>query len=112
MPDDYRIRQVLESVEDDPSRSLLELAHLVSVNSSRLGHLFRLQVEIDLSSFVRNARLKKKQSCCRKQSCRLRKLPLRWGIITPPVLIADLKRNLGQRLLIIEEKGVLKREMD
>ncbi|HKV93394.1 MAG TPA: AraC family transcriptional regulator [Candidatus Angelobacter sp.] len=59
MPDDYRIRQVLESVEDDPSRTILELAHSVGLSSSRLGHLFRLQVGIDLNSFVRNARLEK-----------------------------------------------------
>lgn len=59
MPDDYRIRQVLESVEEDPSRTILELANSVSLSSSRLGHLFRLQVGIDLSSFVRNARLGK-----------------------------------------------------
>jgi len=59
MPDDYRIRQVLESVEEDPSRTILELANSVSLSSSRLGHLFRLQVGIDLDSFVRNARLEK-----------------------------------------------------
>ena len=59
MPDDYRIRQVLESVEEDPSRTILELANSVSLSSSRLGHLFRLQVGIDLSSFVRSARFEK-----------------------------------------------------
>ena len=59
IPDDYRIRQVLQWVERDPSKSVLELAQLLNLSSSRLGHLFRLQVGVDLESFLRNARLQK-----------------------------------------------------
>lgn len=59
MPDDYRIRQVLECVEVDPAKTVLELARFVNLSSSRLGHLFKLQVGIDLNSFVWNARLEK-----------------------------------------------------
>ena len=57
MSDDYRVRKVLESVKRDPSRSVLELANLVRLSSSRLGHLFRLQVGVNLNQFLRNARL-------------------------------------------------------
>lgn len=59
LPDDYRIRQVLQWVEQDPSKSVLELARLLNLSGSRLGHLFRLQAGIDLESFLRNARLQK-----------------------------------------------------
>ncbi|HEY7406492.1 MAG TPA: AraC family transcriptional regulator [Candidatus Angelobacter sp.] len=59
MPEDYRIRQVLECIEQDPSKTILELAHLVGLSNSRLGHLFRLQVGTDLNSFVRCARLER-----------------------------------------------------
>jgi len=59
MLDDYRIRKVLELVEDDPSRSVPELARLVNLSSSRVGHLFRLQVGVDLESYLRNARLQR-----------------------------------------------------
>jgi transcriptional regulator GlxA family with amidase domain len=58
-PDDYRIRQVLQWVERDPSKSVLELARLLNLSSSRLGHLFRFQMGVDLESFLRNARLQK-----------------------------------------------------
>jgi len=59
MPDDHRIRQVVESVELDPSKTIEDLAHLINLSRSRLGHLFRLEVGTDLESFVRAARLEK-----------------------------------------------------
>lgn len=58
-PGDYRIRQVLQWVERDPSKSVVELARLLNLSSSRLGHLFRSEMGIDLESFLRNARLQK-----------------------------------------------------
>ncbi len=59
MPDDYRIRKVLQTVQGDPSKTVLELARLVNLSNSRLGHLFRVQVGTDLDSFLRDARLEK-----------------------------------------------------
>jgi transcriptional regulator GlxA family with amidase domain len=59
VPTDYRIRQVLQSIEQDPSKTVLELAQLLGLSGSRLGHLFRSQAGIDLESFLRNARLQK-----------------------------------------------------
>lgn len=79
MPDDYRIRQVLESVEDDPSRSLLELAHLVSLSSSRLGHLFRLQVEINLSSFCQECTSEKKAKLLQETELSIKEIAAKVG---------------------------------
>jgi len=59
MPEDYRIRKILKYIEVDPSKSIAELARMVSLSSSRLGHLFSVQVGIDLDNFLRNARLDK-----------------------------------------------------
>jgi transcriptional regulator GlxA family with amidase domain len=59
MPHDYRIRKVLESLADDPATSVQELAMLVNLSSSRLGHLFKLQMGVDLSRFLVNERLDK-----------------------------------------------------
>jgi AraC family transcriptional regulator, arabinose operon regulatory protein len=59
MQDDYRIRKVLQSVQGDPSKTVLELAHAVNLSASRLGHLFRAQVGTDLNSFLRHARLER-----------------------------------------------------
>ena len=59
MPDDYRIRKILKSLERDPAKSIPELASLVNLSSSRLGHLFKLQMGVDLNRFLANERLEK-----------------------------------------------------
>jgi len=59
LPDDYRIRLVLQWIERDPSKTVSELAHLLNLSGSRLGHLFRHQAGTDLESFLRHARLDK-----------------------------------------------------
>ena len=59
MPDDYRIRKVLEALEHNPAKSVPELAGLVNLSRSRLGHLFKLQMGVDLSHFLANQRLEK-----------------------------------------------------
>src|SRR5258708_22017313 len=55
----YRVLRVVESIERDPSTSVLELANLVRLSSSRLGHVFRLQMGMNLNDFLRNARLER-----------------------------------------------------
>lgn len=59
MPDDYRILKVLEALEHNPAKSVPELASLVNLSSSRLGHLFKLQMGVDLSHFLASQRLEK-----------------------------------------------------
>ena len=59
MPDDYRIRKVLEALEHNPAKSVPDLASLVNLSRSRLGHLFKLQMGVDLSHFLANQRLEK-----------------------------------------------------
>ncbi len=79
MPDDYRIRQVLESLEEDPSRTIMELAKLVGLSSSRLGHLFRVQVGTDLNSFVRCARLDRAAKLLRETELSVKEIAVAVG---------------------------------
>ncbi|MGC2694490.1 MAG: helix-turn-helix transcriptional regulator [Candidatus Angelobacter sp.] len=74
MPDDYRIRKVLECVEQDPSKTILDLARMVNLSSSRLGHLFRLQIGVDLNSFVRNSRLEKAAKLLRETELSIKEI--------------------------------------
>jgi AraC family transcriptional regulator of arabinose operon len=74
MPDDYRIRKVLESVQRDPSKTVLDLARLVNLSSSRLGHLFRLQVGTDLYSFLRGARLERAAELLRRTELSIKEI--------------------------------------
>lgn len=74
MPEDYRIRRILQFVENDPSKTVVELAQLVNLSSSRLGHLFRLEVGVDLDSFLRNARLDKAANLLRQTELSIKEI--------------------------------------
>src|SRR5258708_1209363 len=79
MPDDYRIRKILESLEDDPAKSVRELANLVNLSSSRLGHLFKLQMGVDLSHFLANERLQKAAELLRQTELSIKEIAIRVG---------------------------------
>ena len=59
IPLDSRIQQVLRCLEEEPSSTVEELAGLVSLSSSRLGHLFKAEMGVSLDSFLTEARLDK-----------------------------------------------------
>ncbi len=79
MPDDYRIRKVLESLEDDPAKSVSELATLVNLSSSRLGHLFKHHMGVDLSHFLSNERLEKAAELLRHTELSVKEIAVRVG---------------------------------
>jgi transcriptional regulator GlxA family with amidase domain len=79
MPNDYRIRKILESLEDDPVKSVRELANLVNLSSSRLGHLFKLQMGVDLSHFLANERLRKAAELLRQTELSIKEIAVRVG---------------------------------
>jgi AraC family transcriptional regulator, arabinose operon regulatory protein len=74
MPDDYRIRRVLQSVQGDPSKTVLELARALNLSASRLGHLFRAQVGTDLNSFLRQARLERAAKLLRQTEMSIKEI--------------------------------------
>ena len=59
VPSDYRIQRVLRCLEEEPSATVGELAGLVSLSSSRLGHLFKAETGVSLDSFLTEVRLDK-----------------------------------------------------
>ena len=79
MPDDYRILKVLESLEDDPTASVRELANRVNLSCSRLGHLFKLQMGVDLNRFLANERLKKAAELLRQTELSIKEIAARIG---------------------------------
>jgi transcriptional regulator GlxA family with amidase domain len=74
MPDDYRIRKVLESLERDPAKSVPELASLVNLSSSRLGHLFKIHMGVDLGHFLGNERLEKAADLLRQTELSIKEI--------------------------------------
>jgi transcriptional regulator GlxA family with amidase domain len=79
MPDDYRIRKVLESLEEDPATNVQELATLVNLSSSRLGHLFKLQMGVDLNHFLVNERLEKAAELLKQTELSIKQIAVRVG---------------------------------
>jgi transcriptional regulator GlxA family with amidase domain len=74
MPRDYRIRKVLEFLERDPAKSVPELASLVNLSSSRLGHLFKIHMGVDLSHFLANERLEKAADLLRQTELSIKEI--------------------------------------
>lgn len=56
---DYRIQEVLRYLEKDPAKTVHELAPLVDLSDSRLGHLFKAETKVSLASFLTELRLEK-----------------------------------------------------
>jgi AraC family transcriptional regulator, arabinose operon regulatory protein len=79
MPDDYRIRKILQIIEDDPSKSVADLAQGMNLSSSRLGHLFRTQVGIDLDGFLRGARLERAAELLRTTELSIKEIAAQVG---------------------------------
>lgn len=95
MPDDYRIRKILESLEDDPARSFRELATLVNLSSSRLGHLFKLQMGVDLSHFLANERLQKAAELLRQTELSIKEIAAKVGYRHSSSLDRGFEKKFG-----------------
>jgi AraC family transcriptional regulator of arabinose operon len=95
MPDDYRIRKILESLEDDPATSVQQLATLVNLSSSRLGHLFKLQMGIDLNHFLANGRLEKAAELLRQTELSIKEIAGRVGYHHPSSFDRGFQHKFG-----------------
>ena len=56
---DIRILKVLSRIAQNPAVSVRGLAQLVNLSSSRLGHLFKREMGVELRHFLLEARLEK-----------------------------------------------------
>ena len=56
---DDRIRRVLSKIQQDPAITVQQLALLVHLSGSRLGHLFKTEMGIELRHFLVDARLER-----------------------------------------------------
>ena len=78
-PTDFRIVKVLESVKSNPSETLPNLARLVNLSNSRLGHLFKSEIGISLSSFLEEQRLEKAAQLLRSTEMRVKEITFSIG---------------------------------
>lgn len=71
---DMRIRRVLSRVQEVPAVSVHELARLVRLSSSRLGHLFKKETGLDLRHFLLEAKLQKAADLLRNTDMQIKEI--------------------------------------
>jgi len=54
---DFRIQKVIQDLNQDPSRRLPELAHSCQMSMSRLSHLFKDEIGINVKNYRIDCRL-------------------------------------------------------
>ena len=57
LPKDSRIQKVIQALNQDPSRTLAELAHHCQISTSRLSHLFKDEIGINVKNYRLDCRL-------------------------------------------------------
>ncbi len=92
-PDDFRIRQVLQAIQSDPSASISDLADQVNLSSSRLGHLFKAQTGLSLNVFLANERLEKAADLLRCTDMRVKEITYNVGYCQEPSFTRAFKKR-------------------
>ena len=69
-----RIRKVLLRIEQDPATTVRELARLVHLSGSRLGHLFKLETGLELRHYLVEARLEKAAELLRETDMQIKEI--------------------------------------
>lgn len=54
---DYRIQRVVEILNQDPSSTLQEIAHSCQISASRLSHLFKDEIGVNVKNYRLDCRL-------------------------------------------------------
>jgi transcriptional regulator GlxA family with amidase domain len=92
-PDDFRIRQVLQAIQSDPSTSISDLAGRVNLSNSRLGHLFKAQTGLSLNVFLANERLEKAADLLRGTEMLVKEITYSVGYCQEPSFTRAFKKR-------------------
>lgn len=71
---DIRIRRVLSRIGEMPAVSVQQLALLVKLSSSRLGHLFKAETGLELRHFLLEAKLEKAAELLRSTDMQIKEI--------------------------------------
>lgn len=71
---DFRIRRVLSKIEQNPAASVQDLARMVQLSNSRLGHLFKTETGVELRHFLLEARLAKAAELLRNTDMQIKEI--------------------------------------
>ena len=92
-PDDFRIQQVLQAIESNPSTSISDLANRVNLSNSRLGHLFKAKTGLSLNAFLASERLEKAADLLRFTEMRVKEITYNVGYCQEPSFNRAFKKR-------------------
>jgi AraC family transcriptional regulator, arabinose operon regulatory protein len=92
---DYRVRKVLSAVKMDPALDIQGLAHMVSLSSSRLSHLFKTSTGSSLQNFLSNWRLEKAAGLLQSTEMPVKEISYFVGYRHAPSFVRAFRKRYG-----------------
>lgn len=95
---DYRIKEILVKIDNDFSRTLdiKQLADSVNMSISRFQHLFKQEVNISLTQYIKELRLQKAREFLETTHLRIKEIRVRVGDLGATHFWSDFKRKFGK----------------
>jgi AraC-like DNA-binding protein len=94
-PVDRRIGKVLEAIECNPSASVQELSRLVNLSSSRLSHLFKAAVGLNLNTFLSNRRVERAADLLQSTEMQIKEITYSAGYSQASSFVRAFERRFG-----------------
>ncbi len=92
---DSRLRRILDAVDSDPRCTAMDLAELVGLSASRLGHVVKRSTGMSLRSFVSARRLANAARLMEASPLSIKQVASRVGFAHTPSFTRAFKRHFG-----------------
>ena len=92
---DERIRLILQAITADPSCNIAALARMVSLSSSRLSHLFKLETGFSLRDFLIDCRLERAALVLTRSAASVKEVSYNVGYLHPPSFVRAFRNKFG-----------------
>jgi transcriptional regulator GlxA family with amidase domain len=95
---DYRIKEILEKIENDFSRPITipDLAASINVSVSHFEHLFKKEVQICAVKYIKNLRLEKACRLLETTHLSIKEIRFQVGVPNEAHFLNDFKRRFGK----------------
>ncbi len=92
---DFRIQKVVEVLNQDPSRTLPELAHSCQISVSRLSHLFKDEIGINVKNYRLDCRLQVAAAMLVSTGMQIKKIAYTTGYRHTSSFVRAFKNHFG-----------------
>jgi AraC family transcriptional regulator, arabinose operon regulatory protein len=92
---DTRVKQVVQVLDQDPSCTLMELAHHCRISTSRLSHLFKDEVGMNVKNYRRDRRLQTAAALVQMTDMPIKEIAYMAGYRHPSSFVRAFKSHFG-----------------